>query len=119
MYIYNLEESTVHQSTTTGPIPVKSTQGIYKQQSTAIRETTLELDKMTTERSTLITTSANLPTKISTLFAKEEIVTQSDSLSKSMKSEKHHDDLSCGIFCVGQYASHQKHIQIITNKTNK
>ncbi|XP_071131360.1 uncharacterized protein [Mytilus edulis] len=93
-------ESTVHQSTTTGPIPVKSTQGIYKQQSTAIRETTLELDKMTTERSTLTATSANLPTKISTLFAKEEIVTQSDSLSKSMKSEKHNDDLSCGIFCV-------------------
>lgn len=110
MYIYNLEESTVHQSTTTGPIPVKSTQGIYKQQSTAIRETTLELDKMTTERSTLIATSANLPTKISTLFAKEEIVTQFDSLSKSMKSEKHHDDLSCGIFCVGKYASEHQNI---------
>ncbi|CAC5369005.1 unnamed protein product [Mytilus coruscus] len=76
-----VEESNVHPSTTTGPILVKSTQ-----QSTTTRDRTLELFNMTTERTTQ--TSANLPTKISTFFAKEENVTQSGTMSKSMKSEE-------------------------------
>ncbi|CAC5413898.1 unnamed protein product [Mytilus coruscus] len=87
--IYRHEESTVHPPTTTGPILVNSTQDIYTQQSTTTRERTLELVNMTTERTTR--TSANLPTKISTFFAKEESVTQSGTMSKSMKSEEHHE----------------------------
>ncbi|CAC5387516.1 unnamed protein product [Mytilus coruscus] len=93
-------ESIVHPLTTTGPILVKSTQGIYTQQSTT-RKRTLELDNMTTDRSTSVRTSAYLRTKISTFFAKEESVTESGTMSKSMKIEEHHDDINCGIFCVG------------------
>ncbi|CAC5369007.1 unnamed protein product [Mytilus coruscus] len=90
------EESTVHLSTTTGLILVKSTQDIYTQQSTTTRKRTLELVNMTTERTTQ--TSANLPTKISTFFAKEESVTQSGTMSKSTKIEDYPDDLNCCIF---------------------
>lgn len=116
MYIHNLEDSTVRPLTTTGPIYVESTEDIFTQLSTTIRDTTLELHNITTERSTSVGTSANLPTKLSTFFAKEEIVTQSDPLSKSIKSEERHDDLNRGIFCVGLYISVRNHTHTHTHK---
>ncbi|XP_052069155.1 uncharacterized protein LOC127708340 [Mytilus californianus] len=94
------EETIIYTSTATRSYPVKSTQDISKQETTITPARTFEQDTMTTERTTSVGTSANLPTKISTFFAKEEGVTQSGTISKSMKSEDHPDDIKCGIFCV-------------------
>ncbi|XP_076075738.1 uncharacterized protein LOC143046463 [Mytilus galloprovincialis] len=93
-------ESSVRPSTTARPVHVESTQHNYTQQSTTTRETTMKLDNMTTDRSIPAKTSSNLPTQLSTLFAKEDSVTQYGTMSKSVKSEDHHNDLNCGIFCV-------------------